>query len=204
MIVGIVRLSIDRYVHMKKSTLHLMIPNLILVQFDEQLLQKGEQGGKEAAGLLWGSVRDYVTRKDSELPSDVRIVTRIYANSKGLGEVCYRAGLVDKPSMVDDFARGFTGSKQLFDYIDVGSGKDRADDKLTGNPQRTLQVLSILTDRLCLQRSSSFTSTIVTVDKSSLAAPMTMDTPDCSRNYWLISLLYNVLLFWRECLSKRS
>ncbi|KAI9871463.1 MAG: hypothetical protein M1830_002884, partial [Pleopsidium flavum] len=99
--------------------------------FDEQLLQKGEQGGKEAAGLLWGSVRDYVTRRDPELPSDVKIVTRIYANSKGLGEVCYKAGLVDKPSMVDEFARGFTGSKQLFDYIDVGSGKDRADDKLT-------------------------------------------------------------------------
>ncbi len=39
---------------------------------------------------------------------------------------------MEKSSVVDDFARGFTGSKQLFDYIDVGSGKDRADDKLTG------------------------------------------------------------------------
>lgn len=109
-----------------------MTPSLMCVQFDEQFLQKGEQGGKEAAGLLWGCVRDYITRKDPELPSDVRVVTRIYANSKGLGEVCYKAGLVEKPSMVDEFARGFTGSKQLFDYIDVGSGKDRADDKLTG------------------------------------------------------------------------
>lgn len=101
-------------------------------QFDEQLLSKGEQGGKEAAGLLWGCVRDYVNQKDPELPSDIRIVTRIYANLKGLADVCCRAGLVEKSSVVDDFARGFTGSKQLFDYIDVGSGKDRADDKLTG------------------------------------------------------------------------
>lgn len=97
-------------------------------------MQKGEQGGKEAAGLLWGHVRDYITRSDSDLPSDVKIVTRIYANSKGLGEVCFKAGLIEKPSIFDDFTRGFTGSKQLFDYIDVGSGKDRADDKLTGTP----------------------------------------------------------------------
>jgi len=103
-----------------------------MIQFDEQLLQKGEQGGKEAAGLLWGCVRDYVNQRDPDLPSDIRIVTRIYANLKGLADVCCKAGLVEKPSVVDDFARGFTGSKQLFDYIDVGSGKDRADDKLTG------------------------------------------------------------------------
>lgn len=103
-----------------------------MAQFDEQLLQKGEQGGKEAAGLLWGCVRDYVHQKNPDLPSDIRIVTRIYANLKGLADVCCKAGLVEKPSTVDDFARGFTGSKQLFDYIDVGSGKDRADDKLTG------------------------------------------------------------------------
>ncbi|MCJ1365332.1 hypothetical protein MMC16_004453 [Acarospora aff. strigata] len=99
--------------------------------FDEQFLKKGEQGGKEAAGLLWGSVRDYIRRENPELPSDIRIVTRIYANLKGLSEACYKAGLVERASLIEDFARGFTGSKQLFDYIDVGSGKDRADDKLT-------------------------------------------------------------------------
>ena len=105
---------------------------LICRQFDEQFLKKGEQGGKEAAGLLWGSVRDYIRRENPELPSDIRIVTRIYANLKGLSEACYKAGLVERASLIEDFARGFTGSKQLFDYIDVGSGKDRADDKLTG------------------------------------------------------------------------
>lgn len=77
----------------------------------------------------------------------MRIVTRIYANLRGLADTCYKANLVEKPSTVEDFARGFTGSKQLFDYIDVGSGKDRADDKITGKLQHQSFIMrtSILT-----------------------------------------------------------
>jgi hypothetical protein len=59
-------------------------------------------------------------------------VARIYANLKGLAEACYRAGAVDSPNLIVEFVRGFTHCKQLFDFVDVGPGKDRADDKLTG------------------------------------------------------------------------
>ncbi|MCJ1480202.1 hypothetical protein MMC06_000356 [Schaereria dolodes] len=99
--------------------------------FDDRLIQAGEAGGKEAASMLWTAVRDYVHQQKFGLPSDFKIVTRIYANLKGLGDVCHRAGILDGSTVIEDFARGFTGSKQFFDFVDVGTGKDRADDKIS-------------------------------------------------------------------------
>ena len=104
--------------------------------FEDHLIKQGEVGGREAAGILWAAIRDLAHEMMPNLSSDVKIVTRIYANLKGLGDVCHRAGILDKPSTIEDFARGFTGSKQLFDFVDVGSGKDRADDKLSGRSLR--------------------------------------------------------------------
>ena len=110
------------------------LPSLGLTpsQFQDYLLQKAEQGGKDAAAMLWAAVRDFMQRELHDLPSDCKIVARIYANVRGLAETCYKAGIVDKPSRVEDFARGFTRSKHLFDFVDVGSGKERADTKLAG------------------------------------------------------------------------
>ena len=90
--------------------------------FDDRLVQNGEAGGREAAALLWNAVMDHF-QTDTNLPSDVRIVTRIYANLKGLGDACRKSGILSTSSMIEDFARGFTGSRQLFDFVDVGVGK---------------------------------------------------------------------------------
>ena len=100
--------------------------------FDDNLIAKGEAGGKEAAGLLWNALTSDVHRRIPNLGSDYKVVARIYANLKGLGEACNRAGILEHPMLIEDFARGFTGSKQLFDFVDVGTGKDRADDKISG------------------------------------------------------------------------
>ncbi|KAL8895583.1 MAG: hypothetical protein Q9192_003548 [Flavoplaca navasiana] len=98
--------------------------------FEDDLLRKGELGGKEAAAGLWNGIKDHVHNSLPNIPSDCRIMTRIYANMKGLSEVCWRAGLVEKAGLIEEFYRGFTGSKILFDFIDVGPGKDRADEKI--------------------------------------------------------------------------
>ena len=90
--------------------------------FEDRLVQNGEAGGREAAGLLWNAVMDHF-QADTDLPSDIKIVTRIYANLKGLGDVCKKSAILSTPSTIEDFARGFTGSKQLFDFVDVGVGK---------------------------------------------------------------------------------
>ena len=100
--------------------------------FNDELVKKGEIGGKEAASALWDAVRDYLQAELPNLPLDYKIMTRIYANLKGLGKTCYDAGILHNPSTIEEFARGFTGSKHLFDFVDVGMGKDRADDKISG------------------------------------------------------------------------
>lgn len=103
--------------------------------FEDRLIQNGEAGGKEAAQILWHAVTDFVHRSILKLSSDYKIVTRVYANLKGLGDVCQRTGILERSTLMEEFARGFTGSKQLFDFVDVGSGKDRADDKISGGFQ---------------------------------------------------------------------
>ena len=90
--------------------------------FEDRLVQNGEAGGREAAGLLWNAVMDHF-QSDTSLPSDIKIVTRVYANLKGLGDICKRSGILITSSTMEDFGRGFTGSKQLFDFVDVGVGK---------------------------------------------------------------------------------
>ena len=99
--------------------------------FDDSLLQKGEQGGRDAAGYLWSAIREYITLNLPLVPNP-KIVTRVYANAKGLADACHKSGVVERHTF-EDFTRGFTGSKQLFDFVDVGVGKDRADDKLSGS-----------------------------------------------------------------------
>ena len=87
--------------------------------FDDSFISRGENGGREAAQLLWSSVTDFVQKTQLKLPSDYKVVTRIYANLKGLGDICQRSGIIEKPEIIEEFARGFTGSKQLFDFVDV-------------------------------------------------------------------------------------
>lgn len=99
--------------------------------FNDDLLQQGEKGGKEAASQLWGATNDFVNQALPNLSSP-KILARIYANVKGLGDVLQKSSIIDRAVLFEDFARGFNGSKLLFDFIDVGTGKDKADDKITG------------------------------------------------------------------------
>ncbi|KAL1996492.1 hypothetical protein VTN49DRAFT_8092 [Thermomyces lanuginosus] len=98
--------------------------------FKDEFLRNGEQGGKDAANQLWKVVSQYIS---SNLPSvsSPEIITRIYANVKGLANACFNSGIIDDPSVMDDFVRGFNESRLLFDFVDVGTGKDRADDKIS-------------------------------------------------------------------------
>ena len=95
--------------------------------FDDELVKKGEKGGKEAANLLWAKVNEYVTQS---LPhtSSPKIIARVYANVKDLGQVMQKSGIIDDVAIFESFAKGFN-DKLLFDFVDVGSGKkDLADD----------------------------------------------------------------------------
>lgn len=99
--------------------------------FNEEFLRNGEQGGKNAANQLAVTLNEFVTRNLPNVTSP-KIVTHIFANIKGLGNTCYNAGIVDKPSVVDDFVRGFNESQLLFDFVDAGQSKDGTFDKISG------------------------------------------------------------------------
>jgi hypothetical protein len=83
--------------------------------------------------MLEDSVNRYVHELIQDLPVSVKIVARLYANVEGLSETCYKAGIVPSPQLMKDFVKGFTQGRTLFDFVDVGSGKDRADEKIIGN-----------------------------------------------------------------------
>lgn len=78
------------------------------------------------------SVKRYVHELITDLPESTKIVARFYANVNGLAETCFKAGIVPSPQVMKDFVKGFTQGRTLFDFVDVGSGKDRADKKIIG------------------------------------------------------------------------
>lgn len=99
--------------------------------FLDEFLREGEQGGRRAAAQLSAAVYHYI-EAESDIPHGSRVVCRIYANVRGLGEVLVRTGAIEQIGQFEDFVRGFTRGKTLFDFIDVGAGKDRADEKIIG------------------------------------------------------------------------
>lgn len=98
--------------------------------FQDDFLKAGEFGGKKAAAQLQNLVSDYIHQRMDNIPISAKVVTRVYANVKGLSDICVRTGIVDEASQVEEFVRGFTRGRTLFDFVDVGPGKDRADEKL--------------------------------------------------------------------------
>jgi hypothetical protein len=100
--------------------------------FKDELIKAGEEGGRKAAGLLHTAILNHIQLETREIPPDVKIVCRVYANVRGLAEVLVRLGIINDVGNFEDFARGFTRGKNLFDFVDVGPGKDRADDKISG------------------------------------------------------------------------
>ena len=101
--------------------------------FLDQYVRAGEQGGKDAANKLATDLGEYVSENLPTVASP-KIVVRIFANVKGLGNAYHQAGIIDKTSVMDDFVRGFNESGLLFDFIDVGQGRGSADDKIAGMP----------------------------------------------------------------------
>ncbi|KAE9983534.1 hypothetical protein BLS_004116 [Venturia inaequalis] len=98
--------------------------------FHDDLVSDGAYGGKKAAKMLEESVNIYVHELLADLPDSTKIVARFYANVEGLAETCCKAGIVTSPQVKKDFVKGFTQGRTLFDFVDVGSGKDRADEKI--------------------------------------------------------------------------
>lgn len=77
-------------------------------------------------------MRNWIECDTKDVPLTSRIICRVYANVRGLAEVLVRTGAIEAVEDFEDFVRGFTRAKKMFDFIDVGPGKDRADEKIIG------------------------------------------------------------------------
>ena len=95
---------------------------LIGAQFTDDFLREGEAGGCRAAVQLHAAVQDYIETETTDVPFGCRIVCRMYANVRGLADVLVRTGVIEDTGVFEDFMRGFTRGKTLFDFVDVGSG----------------------------------------------------------------------------------
>ena len=60
------------------------------------------------------------------------IIVRAFANVKSLTKALHRDGKMRDNADLASFARGFTQRQGLFDFVDVGSGKEEADEKIRG------------------------------------------------------------------------
>jgi len=93
----------------------------------------------------------------SEDYNDLRIVVKVYANVDGLAQALLKGGTVDSVAHVRSFVTGFTNRLPLCDFIDVGHGKERADNKIKGRSS-IKHYKNTLT--LFPQKLSSFISTL--------------------------------------------
>lgn len=101
-------------------------------QFEDRLLAQAKDGGHQAAILLRLQTEKYIRDIRPDWPHDLTIVTRVYANITGLSKASTDARIVPDSSRFEEFVRGFNMEHPLFDFLDSGSGKECADERLKG------------------------------------------------------------------------
>lgn len=112
--------------------------NFSCLQFHEDLIHKGLEGGKYAAN----AIRDTVLEQCNELANEMEVMAKVCANVTGLTKAMQRDGSLENSTELRDFTLGFTQGKASFDFVDVGHGKERADSKIKG----TLDLSFLLND----------------------------------------------------------
>lgn len=77
-------------------------------------------------------MQDQSENTGNPTPLGVRIVCRIYANVKGIAEELVRTSVIPDVTYFEEFVRGFTTGKTLFDVVDVGVHNDCSNEKIVG------------------------------------------------------------------------
>ncbi|KAF8851374.1 hypothetical protein BDZ45DRAFT_679155 [Acephala macrosclerotiorum] len=102
-----------------------------IYMFRNELLVRGAAGGETAAGEFVAKVREYLQSLGSvKDASKVHVMVKAYANQRGLAQACVRDNKVSSITTIADFWCGFTRRFPLTDFVDVGPGKEEADNKL--------------------------------------------------------------------------
>ncbi|KAL8892763.1 MAG: hypothetical protein Q9215_000355 [Flavoplaca cf. flavocitrina] len=97
--------------------------------FRDDFLDKNEVGGRLVADELLAQVNHYIKGLNLDVES-TDVVVRAYANLRGLGKACVKNNSMKSTADLGLVANGFTSRYPLFDFVDVGLGKERADHKI--------------------------------------------------------------------------
>lgn len=99
--------------------------------FAQDLLCKGQAGGREAAQALNKGIAEYMVQDCGLHPGRAQIMTTVFYNKTGLRMTLAVSGLCT-PEQFDGFVDGFNQSSGLFSMVDSGYGKEAADSKVKG------------------------------------------------------------------------
>lgn len=101
------------------------------MQFKNELIKQGLEGGKKTASLLKQAVTEALRSSVPAAAHPLQVLVRVYANMKGLAKTYKEMEVVPEVTF-EDFVRGFNKVSPLYDYIDAGDGKECADVKVNG------------------------------------------------------------------------
>ncbi|KAI4252620.1 MAG: hypothetical protein L6R42_007891, partial [Xanthoria sp. 1 TBL-2021] len=94
----------------------------------DNLISQGATGGGEAANRLLNNIKCHIQKHDGAM--HWKIIVRVYANIEGLLKKFAYIGFTEEEKALRQFVAGFTQSQPLFDFVDAGQGKERADHKI--------------------------------------------------------------------------
>ncbi|KAL8869125.1 MAG: hypothetical protein Q9198_007970, partial [Flavoplaca austrocitrina] len=104
--------------------------------FEDSLINQGAAGGGEAANRLLNNIKRSIQQHEGAI--HWKIIVRVYANIEGLLKKFAYIGFIEEEKALCQFVAGFTQSQPLFDFVDAGQGKERADHKIKGELRATL------------------------------------------------------------------
>lgn len=96
--------------------------------FHQKFLAHGLLGGQAAADEFMLKAKEYLASVGIE--DTIPVVVKAYANLSGLAQACARDKKVKTVADVVQFWIGFSRRLPLVDFVDVGAGKEEADNKI--------------------------------------------------------------------------
>ncbi|KAK5100074.1 hypothetical protein LTR70_003264 [Exophiala xenobiotica] len=89
-----------------------------------------ESGGAQAAHTLYTDVQQHLKANSPAFNGDMEVMVILCFNKQVPARALVEADIIQRASQLDDFFWSFTSSRSLFQVIDCGPGKERADSKL--------------------------------------------------------------------------
>lgn len=100
-------------------------------------MSTSESGGAQAAHALYTDVQQYIKANNSNSNGDTEVMVIIYFNKQVPARALVEADIIQRSSQLDEFFWSFTSSRGLFQVVDCGPGKERADSKLRGKAPKS-------------------------------------------------------------------